>query len=132
MIMDKNLMVSAAQAVTASAASTNYIDLGAAGDAYVSSWLVVQVREAATASGSATVDIDIQCDDNTSFSSATSLYKVSAVPKATLVANYEAIKVRIPQGCERYLRVYYTVATGPLTAGTFDAFVVSDVKTGSQ
>ena len=34
----------------------------------------------------------------------------------------------IPRGGRRYLRVNYTVGTGPLTAGTFWAGLVKDVQ----
>jgi len=37
--------------------------------------------------------------------------------------------VRLPSGSyERYLGVRYTVASGPLTAGKFDAFLTKDVQ----
>ena len=36
--------------------------------------------------------------------------------------------VKLPKGdYERYLGVRYTVASGPLTAGNFDAFLTTDV-----
>ena len=34
--------------------------------------------------------------------------------------------MKVPLDVERYLRVNYTVATGPLTAGKFTAFLAHD------
>jgi hypothetical protein len=129
MIMDKNLQMSDSQAVTVTAPSTDYIDQLAAGDAEKELFLVVQVHEAVTAAGAADVNVSLETDDNPSFSSPTTLWESGAIGKATLVNNYEVAKVRIPKGAERYLRTKYTVGTGPLTAGKFDAFLVMDAQT---
>jgi len=129
MILDKQLQLSAAQAVTSSAASQNIIDLGAAGDAYGNElFLVVQVRQAAAATGAATVNFQLQTDSASSFSSPVTLYDSGAIAKTALTLNAEPVKVRIPPGAKRYLRLYYNVDTGPLTAGKFDAFLAPDVK----
>jgi hypothetical protein len=127
MILDASTVMSDAQDITVTAASSNYIDTLAAGDAYKGAWLVVRVNTAFTASGSATLTFDVQTDDNSSFSSATSMHITSAIAKATLVAGYNAVRIRIPLTVERYIRVYYTVASGPMTAGRVDAFVTLDV-----
>lgn len=133
MILDNELILSSSQAVTTTAASDNVIDQGAAGDAYGRElWCVVQVREAATADGSATVTIAIETDDNSSFSSPKTLFSTPAIAKASLTLNSEPVKVKLPPGAERYLRMKYTIASGPLTAGKFDAFLTPDVKIGSQ
>ena len=128
MIIDKSLELSSAQAVTASAASTNYIDLGAAGNVIGNEpYLVIQTREAATASGSATVNFVIQTAADSAFTSPVVLFDSGAVGKAALTLNSCPVKVKMPLGLKRYVRVYYTVATGPLTAGKFDAFIAEDV-----
>lgn len=132
MILDKELMMSEAQVVTATAASTNVIDLGArlGLDPGLSDdlWLQIRVDTTATASGSATVTFALQTDDDEAFGSATTLWTSTAIGKATLVAGYNVVRMRLPLGVERYVRVYYTVATGPLTAGKFDAFINSGVQ----
>lgn len=130
MYIDKQLKLSAAQAVTASAASENYINLGAAGDLGLADdlQLMINVTTAADAVGSATVTFSLQCDDNTSFSSAKTVLVSDAIGKATLVAGY-TLFLPIPVGLdEKYMRLYYTVATGPLTAGNFDAQVVHGIQ----
>ena len=127
MYVDKQLEFSNEQAVTATADSTNYVDVGHAYDIGPGAQdleMIIIVDEAVTASGAATVTFKLETDDNTSFSSATDLYTSAAIGKATLVAGYRAVHARIPvSGVERYLQVSYTVASGPLTAGKFTAFL---------
>lgn len=130
MIIDKDLTVSTSQAVTASAASTDYIDLGAARDVgQAGLCFVVTCDESATAAGAGTMSISLQCDDNTSFSSAKTLSVTDAFAKTVLTAGREPIYIPLPTGLdERYVRLYYTVGTGPLTAGKFTAGVVAGVQ----
>lgn len=131
MIIDRFNEYSDAQAVTASAASTNVVDLDAAGKIEGKPYyLHVKVNTSATAAGDATVTFALQTDDDEAFGSATTLWTSAAIGKATLVAGYEVIRLPINGlALERYTRVYYTVATGPLTAGKFDAFLSADGDT---
>lgn len=124
MIIDKALQVSNEQAVTSSAASTDVIDTGqttpdlGASDLY----LVINTDEAATAAGAATVTFSLQDSaDNSSFAD---VAVSAAIGKATLVAGYQHV-IPLPTKLRRYLRAYYTVATGPLTAGKFSAQIVA-------
>ena len=126
MIIDLLTKVSDEQAVTVTAPSTDYIDTIAAGDSYEGFWLLFNVNVLATAGGAATLTVELETDDNTGFASATVLVSSGAIPVASLVAGYQ-YAIRVPAGAERYLRVNYTVATGPLTAGNFSAAVVKDV-----
>lgn len=125
MIIDKNLQVSNEQAVTASAASTDVIDFGQANPnvgANDRANMVVTVDEAAAAAGAATVTISVQDSaDNSTFAD---VAVTAAIPKATLVAGYQHV-IPMPTKLRRYCRVYYTVYTGPLTAGKFSAQVVA-------
>ena len=133
MIIDKELEFSDSQAVTASAASTNVVDLGVARDIGVgeTTYLVIQADAAVTAAGAATVQFALQTDTVENFASPTVLVETAAIGKATLVAGYKPLVVAIPHGVERYLRVNYTVATGPLTAGAFSAFITKDPQAWS-
>lgn len=134
MIMDTSVTLSDSQAITSSAASTNIIDLGAAG------WwgaagashpipLMLQVNEAFTASGSATLTIAIR--STTAADTSTNLkthYVSDAIGKAALTttANLnDLFRAFIPTNTQRYLHLYYTVATGPMTAGKITAKVVA-------
>jgi hypothetical protein len=126
MIIDKDLYLSELQTVTDSAASEDYIDQAVAGDAYGNElYLVCRVGTAFTDATS--MAISIQTDDNTGFSSAKTVYSSGAILEASLTANTEVVKVRIPKGLERYFRVYYTVV-GTHSTGTIDAFLTPDIQ----
>ena len=127
MFLDQSLVLSDAQAVTASAASTKSIDAMTAlrnigsGEPVE---LIVQVPVTATAAGAATVTVALQDSaDNTTF---VDVVVSPVIPKATLVAGFEALRIRLPATLQRYIQVNYTVATGPLTAGAFNAFLALD------
>lgn len=125
-LVDKETMVSSSQDVTVSAGSTNYINLGAPGDIGMGSRLdfMVMADVAATAVGAATVMFSLQSDSVPAFSSPTTISSTGAIPIATLVPGWQ-IFMPIPVGTkEQYIRLYYTVTTGPLTAGAFTAAVV--------
>ena len=72
-----------------------------------------------------------QTDSAENFGSAVTLWTSAAIGKATLVAGYEVIRLPINgMPLNRYARVYYTVATGPLTSvSAFDAFLGADADT---
>lgn len=133
MIFDATLLFSDAQAITADAASTNYIDLGATGTPYGGSALVrdigpgcripIAVTVGASFNSLTSLTINLQVDDNTSFSSATTVSSVTyllAELTAGAVLNYPDY---VPQGTdERYFRLQYDVtgtnpSTGNITAG---------------
>lgn len=137
MYLDAKNEFSDAQAVTSTIISSNVIDLGATNtlkDIGVGEdvWLVVQTQTAATDSGSdATLTVTLESDSTANLAtSATVHYSTGALafaafsPAGTVLA-----AVRLPSGSyERYLGVRYTVASGPLTAGKFDAFLTKDVQ----
>lgn len=126
-MMDANLLFSDAQAVTATADSTNKIDSLKAGDAIApGARLLVQTQTAATDSGSdATLQVELKTSDDDS--TYTSLINTGALafaafsPVGTVI--FDGV---IPNGVKRYLKLVYTVASGPLTAGKFDAGIVLD------
>lgn len=141
MYVDKQAEFSDAQAVTATAISTNVMDLisnssgknalrdiGTGQDVY----LVVQTITAATDTGSdATLTVTLESDSTVDLAtSATTHFSTGAMAFATFSpAGSVLAAVKLPQGnYERYLGVRYTVASGPLTAGTFDAFLTTDVQ----
>ena len=125
MILDAQTRLSNAQAITATAVSTNIYDFGSARDSGPGEMLELFIRSIAafTAAGAATLTITVETDDNSSFSSATVLVSSIAIPKASLTANTEQFAIAIPtKNLERYIRLNYTIATGPMTAGTLDAY----------
>lgn len=131
MILDRELTFSLAQSVTASAASTDYYDQQVSQNFSVISGQFLQVTfdEAATAAGAATVTVTLQCDDNSGFASPKTVATSAALALADMVPGKAPVILPIPPGLdERFIRVYYTVATGPLTAGKFTATVVNGLQ----
>ena len=127
MILDKQNLFSDDQAITVTANSTNVIDLGAADKGPGTPLeIYIQATEAFTAAGAATLTVSLTTDDNASMSSATTLYTSAAIGKADLVAGYVVPIRALPTGAEQYLRLTYTVATGPMTAGKITAGIVLD------
>jgi len=126
MYIDRQNLFGQDRAVTTSAATTDYIDLGAARDIGNGERpeILVLCTEDVTAAGAATVTVALQTDDNASFSSPANLVLSDAIPKASLVAGEQVLRVAVPYGTERYLRLFYTVGTGPLTAGKFTSGLV--------
>jgi len=127
---DAHETFSDSQAVTSTAIS-DVIDLGAddtlknlgAGEEL---YLVIYTNTAATASGSATVAFTLESDSTADLAtSATTHWTSSAIGKATLTAGYRVVAISLPieHTYERYLGVRYTVASGPLTAGAFTAYL---------
>lgn len=146
MYVDKNLEFSDAQAVTSTAISSNVYDIltkttggatiGAdtAGNTRIDiglgeqdMWLVVQTQTTATDSGSdATLTITLETADNAALSSNNEAVFTSATLAFAdfATAGTRLVAVKLPSySYRRYLGVRYTVASGPLTAGKFDAFL---------
>lgn len=124
---DLFLTFSDAQAITASAASTNVIDLRAARQMAPGQelWINVHCVVAMTDAGSdSTVTVTVDTDDNAAFSSPTSSVQTLAVFAAVSAAGTmrKAPLVVIPTP-ERFLRLTYTVANGNLTTGSFTAYL---------
>lgn len=132
MILDAKNLFSDQQAVTATARSTNVIDMVAASrDLGVGEQLFVAltVQQTFAAAGAATLTVTLETDDNAGFSSTAVIASTAAIPKATLVAAMDPIYIPLPPGAwERYVSVNYTVATGPFTAGTISAHLVKNIQ----
>jgi hypothetical protein len=145
MYVDTQLEFSNAQAVTSTAISTNVVDLlttkdaagtaispnttvdiGAGEDVY----LVIQTQTAATdTSSDATLTITLESDTVVGLSSSPTVhYSTGALAFATFSpVGTRLVTLKLPLGqYKRYLGVRYTVASGPLTAGAFDAFLTTD------
>jgi hypothetical protein len=137
MIIDKALRVAAAQALTESGASTDYIDTLAAGDDNLGPYFVVRVDTAVTSgSANSTVAFSLQTSDTATFGTTTTLWATEAIAKATLTAGYKRM-VRIPPGVKRYIRGYATIgvtagSAAALTAGKWDMFFTKDADFNKQ
>lgn len=128
MIIDKLLQVSNEQVVTVSAASTDVIDFGQVNPnsgLNQNLTVAVTVDEAAAAAGAATVTFSVQDSaDNASFAD---VGVTAAIGKAALPLGAQVL-IPMPAQHRRYVRVYYTIGTGPLTAGKFSAQIVAGVQ----
>lgn len=145
--VDQQIEFSDSQAVTSTAISTNVYDLftmglgagtsdvtpntrlniGSGEDVY----LVVNTAVAATDSGSdATLTVTLETADNEALSTNAQVVATSGTLAfaAFSVAGTNLLKIKIPSfAMRRYLGIRYTVASGPLTAGNFDAFITNTV-----
>ena len=124
MILDKELMFSEDQAVTASAASTNHIDLGeGGGDQSLGEPILLhcQVTEDFSTATGSTLVVSVQESAATSFGSPTTIATSETASTTDLKAGYTFKLGHMPSHDARYVRLYYTAATsfsaGKLTAG---------------
>lgn len=128
MILDNQTLFSDQQAITASVASTNTIDLGPIASGMIRDIgpgapisLQIQVTEAFN--NLTSLAVAIQVDDNSAFSSATTVVTSAAIGPALLLPGYRFLMDFIPRLVnERYVRLFYTVVgtaptTGKITAG---------------
>lgn len=127
---DNLLKLSAAQAVTTTAVSTNTIPLGNARDIGPGEQLFanITVDEAVTASGAATVTFEVITSAASDLSAPTVVAATGPVGKADLTIGRDPINIAIPphisqEKGQAYIGVRYTVATGPLTAGKFTCYL---------
>ena len=90
--------------------------------------LVIQVDAAVTAALAATVEFKYVESDTADLAAPTVLATSGLIAKATLVAGYPVMKMKIPANVKRYVGVIYNVGTGVLTTGSFSAFLCKDVQ----
>jgi hypothetical protein len=133
MILDGDLKLSAAQALTATAASTSVLDLTAAGDAISPElWAVVRVGTALDSTEEdATLTVALESDSASDFSTNSTKIvhaQTAAIAEASCTANTILWKIKLPPGLQRYVRFYYTVGVHDFTGGTVDAFLTYDVN----
>jgi hypothetical protein len=111
-------------------ASTDYIDLQVARDIGRGKKLelVIAITEA-VAGASGTCDFQLQTDDNTSFSTPTTIWSSGLQTIAQLgAAGIYAVHVPRAAVPERYLRLVYVVATTNQSAGKFFAGIILDAQ----
>lgn len=134
MIFDRSLLMSNAQAITATAPSTDTIDLGATGTVFGNTAALVRdigrgkeiplrVQVVQAFNNLTSLSVAVQVDDNSSFSSPRTVVISQAIPLASLTVGYVFEEVGLIVGVnERHLRLNYTVVgtaptTGQITAG---------------
>lgn len=127
MIFDQQNLLSNAQAITATAASTNTIDLGPIATGMVrdigkGKGIPLRIQVVEDFNNLTSLAVALQTDDNTGFASPKTVWTQSLV-----LADLKAGRVVIPEWVtrgtdERYMRLNYTVTgtaptTGKITAG---------------
>jgi hypothetical protein len=119
MLFDAETLFSDGQAVSTTGVSTNLVDGGAVRDVASGEllWLVVQITQAFTAAGAATLTVEVQTASEPTFASPTTLYTSPVIPVAELSLGARPLRVAMPKYAQRYLRLRYVVGTGPFTAG---------------
>lgn len=130
MLLDQQALFSAAQAITATAASTNVIDTGSNKDVgkYGDIPLLIQVVEGFNNLTSLTVTV--QTDDNSAFSSAADVLSMT-ISLASLVLGYKSPVITLPMKMERYIRLNYTVTGTAPTTGKVTAGITGGVQTNA-
>lgn len=143
MILSAQQLFSDDQAITATAVSTNVIDLGVRGTPYGAAAalngdvgkgtkipLLVQVTEDFATLTSLTFTVEVSA--NSDLSSSTVLYSSGAVAAASLVAGYQLPIDVVPKGANaRYLGIRYTVGGSNATAGAVTAGIAMGVQTNT-
>lgn len=125
MILDSQALYSDDQVITTTADSTNVLDLAKNSGPGVPVRILIQVT--ATFVGGTNITIDLETDDNTGFSSLSTIGSTPTIVTATLVAGYKFSINFIPDAMERYSRLEYTVV-GSYTPGSITAGIVYDVQ----
>lgn len=124
MILDADLQFSDAQSVTATAASTNSLDLSAIRDIGTGQPMYVVMNLAAAMVGAgAIITVTAETDDNSSFSSATTTQTLGVFPAVSAAGTKLVCAIAPDAANERYLRLKYTVSGGTLTSSSVDAFL---------
>lgn len=130
-MIDKFLQLSAAQAITVTAPSTDVIDAGATKSASIGrdigsgEPLYLEVSVATTMTGAGTLTIALQDSaDNSSFADVLAL---PAIAVAALTAG-KTYYLPLPAGMRRYIRANYTITSGSFTGGTLNAQIVDGMN----
>lgn len=139
MILDNDLLFSNAQAITASARSTNVVDTGPLFTGNLGRnlgvgeplWIFIDVVVAMTDAGSdSTITVTLETDDNAAFSSAATIATLITIAAVRPAGTMFVFRVPPAQAVpyERFLSLNYTVANGNLTTGSLTAGIVKDVQ----
>jgi hypothetical protein len=125
MILDAQNQFADSQALTASAASTNIIDLGADRNIGIGEPMSIVINvEVALDDGNAdeTYTIQAQADDNSSFSSALPVGGLVTATRGDAAGTQYVIPLPADYATEQYLRVYFTLG-GTTPTGTVSAYL---------
>ena len=125
MILDFELQVSKGQVVTADAGSTDVLDMGTAGMPFtgVAMCFLVSIKTAADfTTGDESYSFVVQTDDNSAFSSPTTVTTYTRTAAQLAVNKNIVVPVPVDAVTEQYLRLYYDVG-GTTPSMTIDAIL---------
>ncbi len=126
MIFDSTNKFSDSQAVTASAASENVIDLGVSGrDIGVGHPACLHIEVDEDFATLTSLNVSLQTDDDEAFGSAVTVVSTGEIALADLVNGYVFAPIHLPKNIDgQYVRLYYTVTGTDATAGSITAGIV--------
>lgn len=131
MILDAQLQFSDSQAVTAAAASTNYVDLSAVRDIGTGEdlYVVVNCEVAMTdASSDSTLDVYLYGDSSTTFTpDGSNLLFTFPATSAAGTVKIAKLSPGMAALQYRYIELYYSPNNGNLSTGTFSAYLTTNI-----
>jgi len=132
MYVDKALLFSDAQAITAEAASTDYADLGAVRDIGTGQdlYLVTTVDVAFTdGSSDSTLSVKLEGDSTTTFTP-DAVETLFTIPALAAAGNVYIAKLSpsLSPLQYRYIQLKYTPNNGNLTTGSVTSFITTNVQ----
>lgn len=128
-ILDNQTLLSDRQAITATVASTNTIDLspisaGVRRDIGAGSNVPLLIQVVEQFNNLTSLTVTVETDDNSAFSSPKTVMSSGAIPLASLVAGYQFNIDNFPRGTdERFVQLRYTVVGTAPTLGRVTAGV---------
>lgn len=129
MILDNQTLLSNRQPITATAGSTDQIDLSPRGagivrDIGAGSNVPMFIQVVETFNNLTSLTVSLQVDEDSAFGSPKTVATTTAIPLASLVAGYKFLLDYVPRGAdERYMRLLYTIAGTAPTLGRITAGV---------
>ena len=132
MIMDAQLLASDGQAITATALSTNAIDLGSGGRDLSRGEPVRAVARAMTAfAGGASIRVDLVESDNPDLSGSSVIFTGPTTTTGAALAGASLFDAPVPKTSKRYVGFNYAVTSGPMTAGSVTSGLVLESDSGA-
>lgn len=135
MIMDKNTLLSSAQALTTTAYSTYSYDLSVARDLGIGdNDIGIFIRVIAALTGGTSVQFQFITSANADLSSETVIVSTPAIAAASLTAGTEWLRIDVPAislaaSVQRYIGFKYTIV-GTFGAGTVTAGFILEPREG--
>jgi len=130
MYVDAQLLFSDAQAITAAAASINYVDLGIARDIGTGEnlYVVLVVDVALTDdSSNSTVAVILQTDSDSAFGTVATGQTLFTIAATAAIGTKYIARIQPDGADDQYIRLYYTPANGDLSTGSVTAFITTDI-----